>query len=76
MAKAVESKVSPKMIGLILIIVVAVGLAIWQGTKSLAPSATDTSFRAKQPAPPESARPAGHPAAPAPSKDEKTGAGE
>lgn len=59
MAKASGGKAEPKTILAIVGVVFLVMIALWQGTKSLSSSASDPSFSAKKPAPPESARPPG-----------------
>ena len=75
MATSSSSKIEPKTVGLILLVVIALGLAIWQGSKAISGSGTDVSYKSKVPATPDSARPAGFEAAPAGKPDEKTGGG-
>lgn len=73
MAKASEPKIGGKQILLIAAVVILVALAIWQGTKSISPTASDPSFSTAKPPPPESARPPGFPSGAPPEKDEKLG---
>jgi len=68
-AKGIE----PKTIGLIVAVVLAVGLAVWQGTKSLSGSDNDPSFETKIKPPPDSARPPGF-ETPSKGGESKTGA--
>ena len=68
------TKIEPKTIGLIVAVVVALALAIWQGTKAMSSSATDVSYTPKVKPPPESTVPPGTAAA-ASGGEDKTGAG-
>lgn len=58
MSKAEGTKLEPKVILLIVAVVALVGIAVWQGTKSLGVGG-DTSFNTKIQAPPDSTRPPG-----------------
>ena len=58
MAKQAKG-IEPKTIGIIAVAVIAVALAVWQGSKNLSPAAADPSFKTAKPAPPESTRPPG-----------------
>jgi hypothetical protein len=74
---ATQKGIEPKTIGIIAVAVIAVGLAVWQGSKSLSPAASDPGFRTKTPAPPDSARPPGfEKPGTGPVANDKTGAGE
>ncbi|MGV3619062.1 MAG: hypothetical protein ACO1SV_27360 [Fimbriimonas sp.] len=77
MASNTQKGLEPKTIGIIAMVVVAVALAVWQGSKSLSPAASDPGFRTKTEAPPDSARPPGfEKPTGAPAANDKTGAGE
>ena len=76
MKSPTQEKVSTKTIGLVALVVVALALAAWQGTKAVSGAGSDVSYTPKVKPPPESARPPGFEAAPSAAGADKTSAGD
>lgn len=74
MSSKTQKGIEPKTIGIVAVVVVTVVLAVWQGTKTLSPAASDPGFKTKVQAPPDSARPPGFEKPPEGGGSDKTGA--